>query len=93
MRTIITALTMVASKLTIVAGLLLLMFYIMSVIFTDLFKGMYDDGLLSEGKSNERIRFVIVLALKYISLFLRTIKLIKITLEALDRLPSPSFKS
>ena len=50
MRDIIVALGMVAPKLGIIAMLLLLMFYIMSVICTDLFKDMYVNGLLSDGE-------------------------------------------
>jgi len=48
MKSIIGALTMVASKLSVVAGLLLIFFYIFGVVFTDLFKDMYSDGLTSQ---------------------------------------------
>eukprot|EP00978_Attheya_sp_CCMP212_P037119 scaffold173032_cov38-Attheya_sp.AAC.1 len=48
LRDIIAALLFVLPNLFVIAALLLLMIYIFGVIFTDLFKSMYDDGLTSE---------------------------------------------
>jgi hypothetical protein len=48
MREIIEALMGVMPNLAVIAMLLMLGFYIFSVIFTDLFKDMYEDGLTSE---------------------------------------------
>jgi hypothetical protein len=50
MRSIIAALATVGPKLAVIGGLLIIMFYIMSIIFTDLFKDMFVDGLTSQGK-------------------------------------------
>jgi hypothetical protein len=50
LRDIISALMYVLPNLIVIAALLLLMIYIFGVIFTDLFKSLYQDGLTSEEK-------------------------------------------
>ena len=48
MKNLVLALLSVIPKMTAIGMLLLLIFYIFAVMFTQLFKGMYEDGLVSQ---------------------------------------------